>query len=184
MLCKTLPVTVLLTWTHVFGLSMNNDKINQANLQRLFHTQSSSSSSFVSLSLVGIGQIPTTASSYDGKEERIQCLFLSDRSLKCPEDKVYALPVPLKYPELLPIIEASRLNRPMSKVRCLALNSKLINRDNGLFDNLPWKEWGLSYELDAAGNVVDEKYRFGKRDAFGKFSAVTDFVCLSYVPFK
>lgn len=149
---------------------MNNGKINQANLQQLFHTRSSSSSAFVSLSLVGIGEMPTTASSDDGKMEHIQCLFLSDRSLSGPEDKVYALPVPLKYPELLPIIEASRLNRSMSKVRCLALNSKFVNRDDGLFDNLPWKEWGLSYELDAAGNIVDEKYRFGKRDAFDRFN--------------
>lgn len=171
-----------------------------AMMQTLFTGRSNSggsSSSLVQLDLVGVGYMPITYSNDnddDGddnnsknnkpaqpsntskdkqEQEKIQCLFLAPAQRYDPKAKFYAMPIPIASPsrkKLLPLLEAAYRNEAMSKVRCQALNSILVNRDNGLYDNLPWNEWGLGYEKDAAGLPVDEKYRLGKRDAFDRFN--------------
>ncbi|KAL3773623.1 hypothetical protein ACHAW5_008210 [Stephanodiscus triporus] len=58
---------------------------------------------------------------------------------------------------------------PVSKSVLLSYSSMLVNRDNGLFDNLPWSTWSVDPELnerDGAGNVVIGRYATGKRAAY------------------
>jgi len=52
-------------------------------------------------------------------------------------------------------------------------NLNLINRDGSLFDNIPWNQWSKDPDRknrDKAGNLVDEKFRYGKRDAYNRFT--------------
>lgn len=59
--------------------------------------------------------------------------------------------------------------QPLSKSVLLSLNSLLVNRDDCLFDNLPWAAWTVDPQQrnrDAARNVVDSKFHLGKRDAY------------------
>ena len=63
-------------------------------------------------------------------------------------------------------------NQPLSKSVLLSQNSLFINRDNGLFDNLPWSTWSIDpnlQERDAANNVVQAKFTMGKRVAYQRF---------------
>lgn len=54
----------------------------------------------------------------------------------------------------------------------LMLNSLFVNRDGGLFDNIPWTEWSRDPQRrnrDAAGNPINPKFHLGKRDAYERF---------------
>jgi hypothetical protein len=51
------------------------------------------------------------------------------------------------------------------------LNALLVNRDNALFDNLPWSTWSVDPErrnYDAAGNPISATFHLGKRDAYNR----------------
>ena len=64
-------------------------------------------------------------------------------------------------------------NTPRSKSVLLSLNSLFINRDGGLFDNLPWSKWSIDPNLnerDAANNVINSKFTMGKRTAYQRFT--------------
>jgi DNA-binding transcriptional MerR regulator len=63
-------------------------------------------------------------------------------------------------------------DRKLSKSILLGLNPLLIDRDGALFDNFPWHTWTIDPQLrnrDAANNTIDQRYHFGKRDAFSRF---------------
>ena len=70
----------------------------------------------------------------------------------------------------LKAIECARNDEKLSRVRLLNLNLVFLNRDNGLFDNLPWASWTMDPTRkmfrDAAGNAVDPKFHMGKREAY------------------
>jgi hypothetical protein len=88
-----------------------------------------------------------------------------DRSCPC-------LVVPLTDTKQLKLLEFTKFNQTQSKPVLLGLNSLLVNRDNALFDNLPWALWSVDPSLrnrDAAGNPIERKYHFGKRDAYNRF---------------
>jgi len=63
--------------------------------------------------------------------------------------------------------------KPISSLTSLILwNISWINRDGSLFDNMPWNQWSKDPDgknRDPAGNLVDEKSRYGKRDAYNRF---------------
>ena len=160
---------------HVCGLNSSGRKslVNSIKLNQIFKTK------LMDLEFVGIGNYKTiTVDSKDKNKETVintRCFFLTipenlQRPKTAKESKFYAMPVPISDVNLEPLISAAYSKEGMSKVKCLALNSKLYNRDGGLFDNLPWEDWSLGYSKDAAGNVVDGKYRFGKRDAFNRMN--------------
>mmetsp|Transcript_29439 Transcript_29439/g.44320 ORF Transcript_29439/g.44320 Transcript_29439/m.44320 type:complete len:589 (-) Transcript_29439:725-2491(-) len=70
------------------------------------------------------------------------------------------------------LLSHSYTSVPLSKSVLLSLNSLLVNRDGGLFDNLPWSTWSVDPDMkerDAANNVVDSKYAMGKRVAYQRF---------------
>ncbi|KAL7542861.1 hypothetical protein ACHAXR_012159 [Thalassiosira sp. AJA248-18] len=90
---------------------------------------------------------------------------------------INALPIPLP-PSISPnaiklLSQTYSINTtPLSKSVLLTLNSLFLNRDGGLFDNLPWSTWSVDPDLmerDAANNVVDGKYTMGKRVAYQRF---------------
>ena len=88
---------------------------------------------------------------------------------------VSGLPIPLS-PSLsqsaMKLLAQTYSSTPLSKSLLLVLNSLLVNRDGGLFDNLPWSTWTVDparYEKDAADNVLEAKYTMGKRVAYQRF---------------
>ena len=152
---------------------------------------------FVSLEFVGVGYHDVIPSSSNGNSKngsndnskdnnKINTLFLAPvgshkyyrnsdvRKSNMSQVQVFdAIPVPISDDSLLlydAVIRSAYARKKMSKVRCLALNKNFVNRDDGLFDNIPWKEWSVGYAKDAAGNVIDERFRLAKRDAFDRFN--------------
>ncbi|KAL7545258.1 hypothetical protein ACHAWF_008606, partial [Thalassiosira exigua] len=87
-----------------------------------------------------------------------------------------ALPVPLSSassPAASRLLSLAYSSAPLSKSVLLSSNSLLVNRDGGLFDNLPWSRWSADpdrNERDAAGNVAEAKYALGKRVAYQRFA--------------
>ncbi|KAL7510198.1 hypothetical protein ACHAXN_008205 [Cyclotella atomus] len=79
---------------------------------------------------------------------------------------ISAIAIPLSPNSPTRLLSHAYASIPLSKTKMLILNSLLVNRDNGLFDNLPWASWTIEPERDAASNVVDEKYSMGKRVAY------------------
>jgi hypothetical protein len=101
----------------------------------------------------------------DAYNEYLQC---KDSSNEC----INALPIPLPPNTPLRLLSTAYAQQPLSKTKMLVLNSLLVNRDGGLFDNLPWASWTIDpdrKERDAANNAVDEKYSMGKRVAYQRF---------------
>mmetsp|Transcript_10061 Transcript_10061/g.18092 ORF Transcript_10061/g.18092 Transcript_10061/m.18092 type:complete len:839 (-) Transcript_10061:153-2669(-) len=86
-----------------------------------------------------------------------------------------ALPIPISMTSsnnAIKLLSQTYSNTPLSKSVLLSLNSLFINRDGGLFDNLPWSTWSIDpnlQERDAANNVVDGKFTMGKRVAYQRF---------------
>lgn len=103
-----------------------------------------------------------------------QLLQSSDKTM--PEGISFsALPIPLS-PSLsssaMKLLSHSYTSDKLSKSVLLSLNSLLVNRDGGLFDNIPWSTWSIDPDLkerDAANNVVDSRFSFGKRVAYQRF---------------
>jgi hypothetical protein len=185
-------------------------QLREAVLENLFlskdlptlDSDSSSSSSFVSLSLVGQSKLSLAAREigYDeekeeGKETKNNSFatvlvvsptkgdmpFESSNSNSNSNSKDENDPLPLMFLPLAPPTD-SRL-RLLSKVyaakpissfsNMIQWNLNLINRDDSLFDNIPWNQWSKDPDRknrDFAGNLVLEKFRYGKRDAYNRFT--------------
>ncbi|KAL3915048.1 MAG: hypothetical protein SGILL_005829 [Bacillariaceae sp.] len=85
-----------------------------------------------------------------------------------------AMLVPLTAPNpQLRLLSFAYAKRPLASLTLLlSLNALLVNRDNGLFDNLPWATWSKDPQRrnrDAAGNPIEVKFHLGKRDAYNRF---------------
>ena len=86
-----------------------------------------------------------------------------------------ALLLPLTDPNnsQLRLLSFAYSNQPISSLTLLlSLNTLIINRDDTLFDNLPWSTWSKDPQKrnrDAAGNPIARKFHLGKRDAFQRF---------------
>lgn len=68
------------------------------------------------------------------------------------------------------LLEAAHAGKVLSPSVLLRLNAAAVNRDQGLFDNLPWATWTVDPfrrdVRDAAGNVINARFHMGKRDAY------------------
>ena len=100
----------------------------------------------------------------------------SDEDDNVNEDiDISVLPIPISSSlssSAMKLLSHSYTSEPLSKSVLLSLNSLLVNRDLGLFDNMPWSTWSVDPDLkerDAANNVVDAKYAMGKRVAYQRF---------------
>ena len=71
------------------------------------------------------------------------------------------------------LLNQAYASKPISSwTNLLISNLSLINRDESLFDNIPWIKWSKDPFLrnrDEAGNFLDEKMCHGKRDAYNRF---------------
>lgn len=108
-------------------------------------------------------------------ESYIKCLQSDDDDTQHEEIDISALPIPIASSlsaSAMKLLSHSYTSVPLSKSVLLSLNSLLVNRDGGLFDNLPWSTWSVDPDMkerDAANNVVDSKYAMGKRVAYQRF---------------
>ncbi len=131
-------------------------------------------SSLVSMELVGRTTLPTG-------ENKTSVSFLvlasSSRSTSSFMDpsSSFCLLVPLSSESAgaLKLLSFAFMKRPVSKsVLITSLNPLLVNRDNGLFDNLPWSTWTVDPAMrnrDAANNLILPRFHLGKRDAYQRF---------------
>ncbi|KAL7479466.1 hypothetical protein ACHAW6_005190 [Cyclotella cf. meneghiniana] len=161
-----------------------NEALVKRQISKIFGTNDPAGSEFIALSLAG-------RFSQDKNNVPIDILLLSSPTesqtiekayrnyLQAPQDSpnecINAIPVPLpptKSSSSILLLAHAYCGIPLSKTKMLSLNSLLINRDGGLYDNLPWGTWSIDpdwKERDAANNVVDRKYSMGKRVAFQRF---------------
>mmetsp|Transcript_17405 Transcript_17405/g.25138 ORF Transcript_17405/g.25138 Transcript_17405/m.25138 type:complete len:692 (-) Transcript_17405:122-2197(-) len=101
------------------------------------------------------------------------CLVLTTHPVdnKATPESAQCLFVPIT-PQQLKLISFGYQQKPLSKSVLLGLNPLLVNRDQSMFDNLPWATWTVDPQQrnrDAANNFILAKYHMGKRDAFQKF---------------
>ena len=139
--------------------------------------------SLVPLSLAGIQQIQQNGTAIIVLSDTEQCRDVANaytqlitERINIDEMRFTGLPVPLS--PSLSQAAVSLLSRAyssdvrISKSSLLLSNSLLVNRDGGVFDNLPWSTWSIDpllMERDAAGNVVEAKFTFGKRTSYQRF---------------
>ena len=72
----------------------------------------------------------------------------------------------------LKLLECALRRKPLSKSVLLRLNAWLVNRDNAMFDNVPWSTWTIDPQhrnYDAANNSILPRFHLGKRDAYNRF---------------
>mmetsp|Transcript_33614 Transcript_33614/g.70682 ORF Transcript_33614/g.70682 Transcript_33614/m.70682 type:complete len:904 (-) Transcript_33614:36-2747(-) len=133
----------------------------------------SASSSIETILLSSPEQCETIAGAYEQHLKSRENKESNEEDLD--RTKIITLPIPLS-PSIssnaVPLLTQTYANTPLSKSVLLSLNSLFINRDGGLFDNLPWSTWSVDPNLDerdAADNVVDAKFTMGKRVAYQRF---------------
>ena len=117
-------------------------------------------SSLLQVYLVGQTELATS------KNVSTPCLVITNQlGHDTPRDSL-CLPIT---PRQLKLLSFAVQDVPLSKSVLLGLNSLLLNRDDGLFDNLPWATWTVDpmrRNRDSAFNFIDEKFHSGKRDAY------------------
>lgn len=118
--------------------------------------------------IVGQAQLATS------RNQTRTCAVLAseaeDTSTQTPTPCLF---LPLNSPDQLKLLSFALLKKPISKTNLLGLNTLLVNRDDALFDNLPWSTWTVDpaqRNRDAAGNALDKLFHFGKRDAYNRFT--------------
>jgi hypothetical protein len=126
-----------------------------------------SEKSLVTTQIVGQAQLATS------RNQTRTCAVLvsqaEDAATKTPRPCLF---LPLNGPDQLKLLSFAISNQPISKRILLGLNTLLVNRDNALFDNLPWSTWTVDpaqRNRDAAGNALNKLFHFGKRDAYNRF---------------
>lgn len=70
------------------------------------------------------------------------------------------------------LLQAAHAATPLTPLQLLRMNAYAINRDNGLFDQLPYTLWTVDKDnqwKDAAGNPITSLYHGGKRQAYQWF---------------
>jgi hypothetical protein len=126
-----------------------------------------SGKSLLTTQIVGQSQLATS------RNQTRTCAVLAseaeDASTKPPTPCLF---LPLNGPGQLKLLSFAICNKPISKTLLLGLNTLLVNRDDALFDNLPWSTWTVDpaqRNRDAAGNALNKLFHFGKRDAYNRF---------------
>lgn len=166
--------------------AQNNDQKNRSDPFQdlaLIKAKLGLSEDLVPLELLGKASLPTTtSSSFLDQNQNQTCVVLSpptqqpqQQQQRQLEQRLPALLVPLDNSNQLRLVEAAAAGAAnpsqifVSNTVLLRLNTLVVNRDGGLFDNLPWASWTVDPSLrnrDAAGNAVNAKFHFGKRDAY------------------
>lgn len=93
-----------------------------------------------------------------GRTESIVCALVGNFDSTTTLDTIQCLPVP----------NCQGMERSsFSRLQLLLGNGKIVNRDNGIFDNLPYTEWTAFGPRDAAGQP--STYHWGKRQFYNRF---------------
>ena len=157
------------------------DGFAAAQISRIFG--GSESRAFVALSLAGWSS-PERSDGFQTLALSLldDCQSISDTYRECLLTSkstgglsFETLPVPIQSSltsSAVKLLSHAYSAQPLSKSVLLSLNSLLVNRDGGLFDNLPWSTWSIDPNLserDAAGNVIEAKFTLGKRAAYQRF---------------
>jgi hypothetical protein len=176
--------------------SPNNNNNNKAVAIK---SASSSSSSLTTLYLLGQSKIPLASSvsrsdttstttqknftqpSISSSTSMVTMLVLGDQPHQQEEgrnninnnDSIRSILTPLTSPnQQLRLLNFAYKKRPVPSLTVLlTLNALLVNRDDGVFDNIPWSIWSIDPQkrnYDAARNPIDSKYHLGKRDAYNR----------------
>lgn len=152
--------------TNDYYRQLEQENKEAALVEALFREDSSST--MMEVSVIGQGRLPVNTSISLIPDQIV--LFLA--ATENPTKKVSSLIVPLNSLNQLKLVSFAQAKRPLSKSVLLPLNSLLVNRDNALFDNLPWSSWSIDPQKrnrDAAGNPIFDKFHLGKRDAYNRF---------------
>ena len=136
--------------------SFRQGKDRQAVVQAVVN----STSSLLQMHLVGQTELATS------RNTTTPCLVLSNiPGHDSPRDGL-CLPITKNN---LKLLSFAVRDAPLTKSVLLGINSLLVNRDDGLFDNLPWDSWTvdpMKRNRDAASNFIAKKFHMGKRDAY------------------
>jgi len=140
-------------------------------------------SSIIELDLLGQGTVGPDPEDDKKSEQMTNCIFLStpsvckDISLRQGKQAVTVSSLPIPLPQsrsnsILKLLSFAYRAQPISKSLLLTISPLLINRDNALYDNIPWQTWTIDplyRNRDAANNPINERYHLGKRDAYNRF---------------
>ena len=149
---------------------LKDDQIFSDLTNALILGDAAGSASLLPIELRGQGKLPVQSTSPSRRNETQLVLFFGaenrgDESQPC-------IVLPLDNPSQLKLVSFAQKQRKLSKSIMLELNTALVNRDNSLFDNLPWAQWSVDPKLrnrDAANNPIADKFHLGKRDAYNRF---------------
>eukprot|EP00977_Amphora_coffeiformis_P007779 scaffold1697_cov180-Amphora_coffeaeformis.AAC.15 len=151
---------------------------DQLQCEALVKAKLGISDTLVPLQFQGTADLPTSRSRNNAQtcliltppSPQLSSLNDNDDTAAMGTTTVPALVVPLLAPVRL-LLEAAHAGQALSRPVLWRLNTAAVNRDQGLFDNLPWSTWTADDKerknfVDAAGNVIDAKFHVGKRDAY------------------
>lgn len=152
---------------------IQEQKIRSAIVEQLFLSEESTSE-MMSISVIGKAKLSLgNQTSTTAIVVALAPTVSSTQNSALPTEQD-AILVPLTSPESqLKLLSFAIAQQPLpSLTLLLSLNTLLVNRDNALFDNLPWSGWSVDPQRrnrDAAGNPIANKFHFGKRDAYNRF---------------
>lgn len=136
----------------------------------------------MSIQLVGKTDLPTTSSRVFRRDMTIPCAMLTTTNTdhdRNRDDPIPAILLPLdedgenQWTLLQSSMEQPKqaTGRMRSVVQQFQWNAALVNRDGGLFDNLPYSTWTMDPNRklrDASNNVMASKFHPGKRYAYNR----------------
>ena len=151
-----------------------------SRIESLMHLDDESAGSrLVPIDLVGRAELPTTSNTgiignTDDAVTTIDCAVLSSGQESSTQRPQPCLLLPLQPSNRLGLLERlwnlrkeSSLRSRMTRRELYGWNTLLVvNRDGGLFDNLPYAAW--SRDRDAAGNTVAAPWHTGKRECYNR----------------
>jgi hypothetical protein len=148
---------------------------------RLLVAALSPKAAMVPLSVQGMSYIPRLGSS---RNETIACAVLARRTTTTSVTETSTTGRKNEQASLLPVPNCDALDRlykysrmtttttppppVLSRLQLLLWNGEIINRDNGLFDNLPYTGWSAYGPRDAAGQPVESNFHLGKRQFYNR----------------
>eukprot|EP00804_Cyclotella_cryptica_P005823 CCRYP_000124-RA/>CCRYP_000124-RA protein AED:0.03 eAED:0.03 QI:138/1/1/1/0/0/2/71/791 len=163
---------------------IRNEALVKRQIATIFGTNDPGANEFIPLTLAGIfsqarNNVPIDilllSSPTQSQIIENACSDYLESPRDPPNERISVIPIPMSptaSSSSIRLLSHAYCGSPLSKTKMLTLNSLLINRDGGLYDNLPWDSWTIDpdgKERDAANNVVDGKYAMGKRVAFQRF---------------
>lgn len=166
------------------GADVVGDDKARDQLQRLSLTESvlqlDEGDYLIPIHLVGKAIFPRENSSLE-QQTGIDCAVLSRSSREdsdvSPEEACLFLP--LQPSNRLRLLQrlcslsslsssiAPESSRRMTRLELLGWNANIVNRDSGIFDNLPYAAWSGA-EQDAAGRAISPKFHLGKRECYNR----------------